>query len=145
MIKNLRYCYHKFFFWRHSFSEVSVLFPNKWSYFLENIIKLQRSHVIKLQKSVFEMLQVSIMCIELSLVKSFYIDWMHPVVSVDSIQFVHQIEHEQLLNFFLFAFFPTKSLYFPICWHHFNADKLFKMVKVTKNQLQLITRLNFRS
>ena len=89
--------------------------------------------------------QVCIMCVKLSFVRSFYIYWMDPVISVDSTKFIHQVEHEQLLNFFPFTFFATKSLYFPTCWHHFNADEVLKMVKFAKNQLQLISGMLFRS
>ena len=83
---------------------------------------------------------VCIMCMKLSFVRSFYIYWMHPVISVDCTKFIHQIEHEQLMDFFPFTFFY--DIFFRTI---FNADEVLKKVKVAKNQLQLITRLNFRS
>ena len=87
--------------------------------FFKDIIKLNRSHAVILKKSIFIMTQVCIMCVTLSFVRSFYIYWMHPVISVDSTKFIHQVEHEQLMDFFPFIFFRSESLYFPTCWRHF--------------------------
>ena len=69
-----------------------------------------------------------------------YSHWLTPGPGTDIMQNI-----SQLLDFFPFAFFLMQSLYFPTNWCHFEYRQQLKIAKVTKNQLQLITRLHFMS